>query len=254
MLTGPDPHDTAAPPPPLAARVRVVLVGTQHPGNVGAAARAMKTMGLTDLALVAPRRFPHAEAEAMAAHADDLLEAAAVHADLRDAIAGCTRVVATTARPRSISVPVSTPREWATRMAAGESAGGRVALVFGRERTGLTNQELELAQEIVVIPTGTDYASLNLAAAVQVLAYELCATVGNATVQVPQHVPVDAAELERFFVHLETVLVRIRFLDPDNPRFLMRRLRRLFGRAAPDANETNILRGILTAVEASLRR
>jgi len=233
--------------------VRIVLVGTQHPGNIGAAARAMKNMGLAELALVAPRAFPHHEATAMASNADDLLDRAQVYATLAEAVADCAHVVATSARPRSISVPVMTPRVWAGRMAAG-ALGGRVALLFGRERTGLTNQELELAQEIVVIPTGGEYSSLNLAAAVQILTYELCAAAGGAIPPGEPHLPVDSAEMERFYSHLERVLVATRFLDPSNPRLLMRRLRRLFSRAAPDANEASILRGILTSVEERLRR
>jgi tRNA/rRNA methyltransferase/tRNA (cytidine32/uridine32-2'-O)-methyltransferase len=234
-------------------RVRIVLVGTQHPGNIGAAARAMKNMGLADLALVAPRAFPHSEAAAMASNASDVLDRARVYATLAEAVADCAYVVATTARPRSISVPVTTARDWAARVGAG-ACGGRVALIFGRERTGLTNRELDVAREIVVIPTIGEYASLNLAAAVQILSYELCVVAGGGIPRGEPHLPVDNEEMERFYAHLERVLVATRFLDPSNPRFLMRRLRRLFGRAAPDANEANILRGILTSVEESLRR
>jgi TrmH family RNA methyltransferase len=233
--------------------IRIVLVGTQHPGNIGAAARAMKNMGLSELALVAPRRFPHPEASAMASNAADILDRAMVFDSLPAALAGCARSVATTARPRSLSVPVHTPREWAARQAAGEFPG-RTAIVFGRERTGLTNQELEHAQALLVIPTASEYAALNLAAAVQIVAYELCASAGTPVPRGEAHLPVAQEELERFYVHLERMLVATRFLDPDNPRFLMRRLRRLFGRAEPDANEMNILRGILTAVEETIAR
>ena len=213
----------------------------------------MKNMGLADLALVAPRRFPHAEAVAMASNAGDILESAKVFATLPEALADCARVVATTARPRSLSAPVTTPREWAARHAA-EGLPGRVAVVFGRERTGLTNQELEHAQELMVIPTATEYSSLNLAAAVQIVAYELRASVGTPIGREDAHEPVTQDEMERFYAHLERVLVSTRFLNPDNPRLLMRRLRRLYGRAAPDANEMNILRGILTSVEESISR
>lgn len=257
--------ETSAAAAPLHARLRVVLVETQHPGNIGAAARAMKTMGLHELALVAPRRFPHPEATAMATGADDLLERAQIYPDLASAVADCGRVVATTARPRRLMAPVSTPREWCARAAAGDY-DGRIALVFGRERTGLTNEEIERAQELIVIPTAETYASLNLGQAVQVLAYELWQAAGDAQQHisghdlvdgVPRgapHLPVSQDELERFYEHLERVLFATRFIDPDNPRYIMRRLRRLFGRAAPDANETNILRGVLAAVEAHLRR
>jgi TrmH family RNA methyltransferase len=237
----------------LLSRIRVVLVGTQHPGNIGSAARAMKNMGLGELALVATRAFPHREATAMASNAGDVLERARVFATLPEAVADCARVVATTARPRSLSVPVSTPREWASRLADGEHEG-RVAVVFGRERVGLTNQELEHAQELIVVPTASDYASLNLAAAVQVVTYELCLAAGTDVPRGELHEPVAQDEMERFYGHLERVLVATKFLDPTNPRLLMRRLRRLYGRAAPDANEMNILRGILTSVEEGLGR
>lgn len=228
-------------------------MGTQHPGNIGSAARAMKNMGLSDLALVAPRRFPHAEADAMASNATDLLAAATVFDTLPEALADCARVVATSSRPRTISVPVTSPRELAMRQASG-AFGGKLAIVFGRERNGLTNQELEHAQELLAIPTSAEYPSLNLAAAVQIVCYELCACAGTTTAGGEPHEPVSQEDMERFFEHLERVVIATRFLNPDNPRFLMRRLRRLYGRAAPDANEMNILRGILTSVEESLAR
>lgn len=234
-------------------RIRIVLVGTQHPGNIGSAARAMKTMGLRELRLVAPRAFPHPEATALAAGADDLLERAQVCTDLGEALADCAWVAASTARPRHISVPVYTPREWAQRLAGG-AVQGRIALLFGSERVGLSNRELDHAQEIVTIPVDPGYGSLNLGAAVQVLCYELRLASGALPPEPEPHRPVDQAELERYYEHLQRVLVRTRFLDPDNPRLLMRRLRRLYSRAAPDANEMNILRGMLTAVEDSLRR
>lgn len=232
--------------------MRIVLVKPQHPGNIGAAARAMKNMGLHDLALVAARKFPHAEATARAAGAADLLEHARVCNTLEQAVADCSRVAGTTARSRYISQPVFTPREWAGHHAARPS-GGRIALLFGCERVGLSNEELDLCQEIVSVPINPDYPSLNLAQAVQVLCYELRLTqppVGSTET----HRPVDQAEMERFYEHLQRTLVDVRFLNPDKPRFLMRRLRVLFSRAAPNANEMNILRGILTAIEQSRSR
>lgn len=241
----------------LSARLRIVLVEPQHPGNIGAAARAMKNFGLRELALVAPEQFPHAQASAMAANAGDVLAAAQVFANLKDALADCARVVATSARPRYISVPVSTPREWAARAASGEAealGAGRIALLFGRERSGLTNEELDCAHELIVIPTGAEDSSLNLAAAVQILAYEI-GLAGSAAIpeRIASHKPVAQEQMERFYVHLERALTGTRFLDPANPRLLMRRLRKLFGRAAPDKNEMNILRGILTSIEDVLR-
>jgi TrmH family RNA methyltransferase len=245
-----------AEPPPLAvneaflARIRVVLVESQHPGNVGAAARAMKNMGLRQLVLVKPRRFPDPEASAMASFAADLLDGARIVDRLAEATADCSRVVATTARPRWISAPVSSPRDWAARV-AGEGVSGDIALLFGRERTGLTNRELEFAQEIVVIPTA-DYSSLNLAAAVQVMSYELRMAAGGSVAAAQARQPARQEALEHYYQHLERVLIRTGFLDPANPRFLMRRLRRLYARAEPDDNELNILRGTLTAVEDTL--
>jgi RNA methyltransferase, TrmH family, group 1 len=237
---------------PLARRVRVVLVGAQHPGNIGAAARAMKTMGLRELVLVAPRRFPDPQAAAMASGAEDLLERARVCATLDEALAGCTHVAATTARQRYLSLPLFTPREWVARHASG-AVGGHIALMFGRERVGLTNEEVDRCQELISIPADPEYSSLNLSQAVQVLAYEIRAS-QPAGLVVEAHEPVDAAEMERFYQHLEQTLVDLRFLNPDNPRLLMRRLRRLFARAAPDANEMNILRGMLTHAQQAVTR
>ncbi|MDE2149245.1 MAG: RNA methyltransferase [Gammaproteobacteria bacterium] len=237
----------------LLSRIRIVLVGAQHPGNIGAAARAMKTMGLEQLVLVAPRAFPHPDAAAMAAGSEDLLQRARVVATLDEAVTDCRRVAGTTARRRYLSLPVRTPREWVEQAAAQD---GRIALLFGRERSGLTNAELDRCQTLINIPANPDYASLNLAQAVQLLAYELRIAAGHRRAAAPRevHRPVDQAEMERFYGHLRRVLVAIGFLDPDNPRLLLRRLRLLFARAAPDANEINILRGMLTAVEGSLVR
>lgn len=257
MLTPPAPPRTSAAAAdtlaePLSARVRIILVGPQHPGNIGAAARAMKNMGLRDLTLVAPRKFPDTEATARAVGAADLLEQARVCNTLKQAVADCSRVAATTARSRYISQPVFTPREWAEHHAARPQCG-RIALLFGRERVGLSNEELDLCQEIITVPIDPDYPSLNLAQAVQVLCYELRLTQPRLASS-ENHLSVDQAEMERFYEHLQRTLVDIQFLNPDQPRLLMRRLRVLFSRAAPEANEMNILRGILTAVEQSRSR
>ncbi|WP_036516779.1 RNA methyltransferase [Nevskia soli] len=237
----------------LLSRIRVVLVGTQHPGNIGSAARAMKTMGLNNLVLVAPEIFPDPRADALAVGAVDLLEKARICADLDEALAGCTRVAATTARPRHIAAQPYQPREWAQRLAASDMAGD-IALMFGRERTGLTNEEIDRAQELIAIPTSADYTSLNMASAVQILCYELLLAAGASPLELPVHEPVDQVEMERFYVHLEQILARTQFIDRTNPRLLMRRLRKLYGRAAPDSNEMNILRGILTSVTDALER
>lgn len=232
--------------------MRIVLVEPQHPGNIGATARAMKNMGLHDLALVAPQRFPDPQATALAAGAVDLLEQARVVDTLAEAVADCHRVAATTARSRYISQPVFTPREWSEHHAA-RPDGGRIALLFGRERVGLTNAELDYSQEIVTIPINPDYPSINLGQAVQVLCYEMRLTQPPA-LHIDPHQPVSEAEMERFYTHLQRTLTATGFLKPTQPRRLMRRLRLLFGRAAPNDNEMNILRGILTSVERSLHQ
>lgn len=244
-----------APPPNAAhteqrlARVRMVLVGTQHPGNIGAAARAMWTMGLRDLRLVAPRHLPNAQSAAMASGAAHILETVRVHPAIVDAVADCTRVYATTARRRDLSVPFATPRAFAESF-AGQRFAGPIAVLFGPERIGLSNQELGHCQEAIEIPANPVYSSLNLAASVQVLAYELRqALLGDHPIAADFHAPAPQDAMEHFYGHLERTLVRTRFLDPEQPGRLMLKLRRLFARAAPDDNELNILRGILTSVE-----
>lgn len=233
--------------------IRIVLVGTTHPGNIGAVARAMKTMGLQQLYLVAPQRFPDEEACARASGADDVLERAVVCDSLDEALQGCVWVAGSSARPRSIGWPLQTPRACAAQLVA-EARHAAVALVFGREHSGLSNDELDRCHVHVRIPTDAAFSSLNLAAAVQVLAYELRVALpdaGAADPSRPQRAEdyAGADEMALFYRHLEQVLIELDFLDPGNPRQLMRRLRRLFGRIRPDRNEVNILRGILTAVQ-----
>lgn len=229
--------------------IKIVLVGTTHPGNIGAVARAMKNMGLSELALVEPRYFPHAEATARASGADDVLEQATVHQTLADALADCVYVAGASARSRSLQWPTMYPRECAAKLLQ-ESERGKVAAVFGPEKSGLSNEDLDHCDVLLNIPTNPDFSSLNLAMAVQVLTYEIRATLAE---PVPEYEgEAEAAtgdELEHFYTHLEQVLRDVNFLDPDNPRHLMRRMRRLFIRARPDKNELNILRGILTAID-----
>ena len=229
--------------------IRIVLVGTTHPGNIGAVARAMKNMGLRDLALVQPRYFPHADATARASGAEDLLQAATVTENLAEALEGCRFVAGASARARTIDWPSLAPRECAERLVA-ESHDGDVAAVFGPEKSGLTNEDLDRCQALLSIPADPAFSSLNLAMAVQIVCYEL-RLARTGTVPPPEReVPLAKSEdLERFYTHLEQVLTASGFLDPDNPRFLMRRLRRLFARAEPDENEINILRGILASLE-----
>lgn len=229
--------------------IHIVLVETSHPGNIGASARAMKTMGLHSLRLVAPKHFPHADATALASGADDLLVAAREFATLREAVADCVTVAATSARKRTLHWPSLAPRAAAQRLLV-DAADGPVALVFGRERSGLSNEELDNCQWLVHIPTAADYASLNLAMAVQVLAYELrVAAAERANAADTEREMPPAAELERLYEHLGAVMLETGFLDPDNPRYLMRRMRLLLNRARPDQNEVNILRGLLAAVQ-----
>ena len=229
-------------------RLRIVLVEPTHPGNIGAAARAMKAMGLDRLCLVAPGRFPSAEATARAAGADDVLHEARVVDCVDDALAGCGLVLGTTARTRRIEWPVIDAREGARRAVA-QGAETPVAVLFGRERSGLTNAEIDRCHALIRIPVSARFSSLNVAAAVQILAYEMRLAAYGASVvtPAPQARPATADELEGFYRHLEATLARIGYLDPAAPKLLMRRLRRLFSRAEPDRAEVNILRGILTA-------
>jgi TrmH family RNA methyltransferase len=232
--------------------IRIVLVGTSHPGNIGAAARAMKTMRLARLYLVQPQRFPHADATARASGADDVLTSAVVCASLEEALNGTLLVVGTSARRRSLEWPQLDARACGRLMIA-EASAGEVALVFGRERTGLTNAELDRCQYVAAIPCNPAYGSLNLAAAVQVMCYELLMSALDANradhTQIVEPLA-SADEVERFFEHLETTLLELQFLDANNPKHLMRRLRRLFNRVRLSRNEVNILRGILTAALA----
>ena len=230
--------------------IRIVLVGTTHPGNIGAVARAMKNMGLSDLALVNPKYFPHEDATARASGASDILENATVVDTLAEALTECVYVAGASARSRTINWPSMGPRDCAERMIQ-ECNNGKVAAVFGPEKTGLHNDDLDLCHTLLTIPTDPGFSSLNLAMAVQVLTYELrVASMLDAgpvfDVEAP---PATGEEMEHFYKHLESVLTDIEFLDPENPRHLMRRMRRLFIRARPDKNEVNILRGILTAVD-----
>src|SRR5688572_30197504 len=235
--------------------VRIVLVETNHPGNIGAAARAMKNMGLTALHLVHPQFFPHAEASARAAGAEDLLEAAHVHERFEDAIADCGLVVGTSARQRHLSWDLVEPRACAERIVQ-VSRTGHAAILFGAERTGLTNDELARCNLLMTIPTSTQYSSLNLAMAVQVIAYELwLLTRPDAPPPPPPpDVPfATAEEMTRLYEHIERVLEEIDFRDRTGGGHLMTRIRRLFNRAQLDQNEMNILRGILTAVQGKRR-
>jgi tRNA (cytidine32/uridine32-2'-O)-methyltransferase len=241
------------------ARIRFVLVETSLSANIGAVARAMKNMGLARLALVRPRQLPDADALARAAGADDLLAAATVHQTLADALTGCRLVIGSSARLRSVEWPQVDPRGCAEHLLA-EAGEGDVALLLGRESSGLTNEELGCCHFLAHIPTSPAFSSLNIAAAAQVFAYELrqVALRGAAAADAPrppQPVAVTEAplatadEMEGFYGHLERTLVAIGYADPAQSARLKRRLRRLFNRARPDRTELNILRGVLSAAE-----
>jgi tRNA (cytidine32/uridine32-2'-O)-methyltransferase len=256
-LEGPDTYND---------QVRIVLVETSHSGNIGAVARAMKNMGLGNLWLVNPVSFPDEASYARAAGASDILDNATVVTALDDAIADCVCVMGTSARGRKVPWPVIAPNDAAAK-AAQQSKAGQVALVFGRENHGLSNDELQRCHFHIHIPSNPDYSSLNLAMAVQVMCYELrmhylrdleggdgspylrpMMAPGDDGWDVP---PAPVRDVESFFGHLEQVLVDVDFHRRDNPRQLMTRLRRLFQRAGLDQMEINILRGILTAVQKS---
>jgi len=238
-----------------ASDIRIVLVEPSHPGNIGAVARAMKNMGLEQLVLVGPRQFPHSEAIARASGADDVLARARLVATLGEAIAGCGFIVATTSRVRDQYFRVADVREGAQRILA-ESRRGPAAVLFGSERAGLTNEQLEGAHLLLRIPASDTYPSLNLAMAVQIVAYEIFRARGIEIDTAPAAGPLaDPAEMEKLYEHLAQVLEEIDFRDrTQGGTHLMARLRRLLQRAVLDRNEVNILRGILTAVQSRRRR
>ncbi|MDW6003190.1 tRNA (cytosine(32)/uridine(32)-2'-O)-methyltransferase TrmJ [Vibrio mangrovi] len=237
----------------MLSQVKVVLVGTSHSGNIGSAARAMKVMGLRQMVLVDPQCEVDAQAIAMAAGASEIALNATVVDSLEKAVADCQFVVGSSARSRTLSWPMLTPRECGERFVL-ESEQAPVALVFGRERTGLTNEELQKCHYHVAIPANPEYSSLNLAMAVQTLCYEIRVAHlewqasafphQKDTVDYPRH-----EELERFYQHLEKVLLQTQFISEDQPNLVMNKLRRLFSRARPESQEINILRGILTSIE-----
>lgn len=240
--------------------IRIVLVNPSHPGNVGAAARAIKNMGLSQLVLVNPQEFPDPRAIWRAAGAKDLVESAVVVATLDEAIAGCQFVVGTSARERRIPWPLVDPRRCAELIVEQPEEAG-IALLFGREDSGLTNEELQRCNLHVNVPTSDNYRSLNLAMAVQILCYELrMQALEGSDLRSPETMAawdeplVGADEVERFHEHLAQTLADLEFFDPDNPRQLLTRLRRLFARTRLDQMEINILRGILSEVQKSLSK
>ncbi len=238
----------------IAPNIRIILIGTTHPGNIGSAARAMKVMGLSRLVLVSPKHFPSGEATALASNADDILKNAQVVETFAEAIQGCGLVLGTTAHARSLPWP-TLDLKGAAQKAVAEVGEHDIALVFGREKTGLHNEEVERCHHIVTIPTSEEYTSLNLAQAVQLMMYEirLHALEAMNTPSMPEQAPRDwhpepPEKMEIFFARLEKALLHVGFLNPAQPKRLMQRLRRLFLRARPDENELNILNGIASAL------
>ncbi|OGT26830.1 MAG: hypothetical protein A3I77_07535 [Gammaproteobacteria bacterium RIFCSPLOWO2_02_FULL_42_14] len=235
----------------MLSRIRIVLIETSHPGNIGAVARAMKNMGLNDLVLVSPQRFPDAEAVFRATGADDILQKATVVSDFASALSGCDWVIGASARQRKLAREIDDPKMCAQKIR--DMIPGRVAIVFGRESCGLTNEELSLCHDQVCIPANPDFSSLNLAAAVQVIAYELrMAAFDRDALSRKKYADeplANAAEVAGFYEHLRETLLQLHFLDAKQPKRLMERLQLLFNRAHLTVNELNILRGILKAIQ-----
>lgn len=231
-------------------QIKIVLVEPSHPGNIGAVARAAKTMGVENLVLVKPKYFPDNQATVRATSAVDVLERAVVCNSLGEAVSNCTFVVGASSRERGLPCPEIVLRELGKRVWQ-ELQHGNVAIVFGRESSGLSNEEMDLCQYATTIPTNWEFGSLNLAAAVQVICYEIfIATLDQAPARLEDEgVLASAEELERFFEHLQEVLCGIDFLDPKQPRLLMRRLRHLYNRIRLTQVEVNILRGVLSSTE-----
>ena len=232
--------------------LKIVLIETSHPGNIGAAARAMKNMGATNLTLVNPLDFPSEKAIYRSVSAQDVVENATVVDTVEEAIADCELVIGTSARDRRIPWPLIDPKTCGQKVIAEHHAGRKVAILFGRESRGLKNEELQKCHFHVNIPTGKAYSSLNLAMAVQVICYEILQASFKETSPAADEdwdvAFANGADMEHFYKHLEETLIEVKFHDPENPRQLLTRLRRLFNRIRPDQMEMNILRGILTAI------
>ena len=230
--------------------IRIVLVATSHPGNIGSTARAMKNMGLKHLYLVSPHKFPDQHANDLAAGADDILSNAKICTTLAEAINDCHVVYATSARPREISLPGLLPSSCATHISSHPDETN-IAIVFGREQSGLSNQELMQCNYHVHIPSDPEFSSLNLSQSVQIIAYELRMKLLSPEAQVltNQDQYATTHERELFYEHLQKVLIEIEFINPENPKKLSIRLRRMFNRTGLEAMEINLLRGILTQIQ-----
>ncbi len=241
--------------------IKIVLVGTTHPGNIGATARVMKTMGLSSLVLVNPKIYPDAEATARASGADDILANAQLQDSLADAIADCHLVFGTSTRRRSIPWPLYTPSNAATKVRESLQQGSGVAFVFGRESSGLANEELELCNAMIQIPANPGFSSLNIASAVQIISYEIRMNLLSGEIEenfddgeTNRVAPASHEQIQQLFEQLEHCLVETGYLDPGTPRRLMRRLKRIINRSELDAEEYNMVRGIIESVRQNLSR
>ena len=238
--------------------IKIVLVETTHPGNIGAAARAMKTMGISRLGLVRPNGFPGAEATARAAGADDILEVADLYDSLEESVKDCSMVFATSTRARNLPWPVMDPEASATAIMQGIMRGGAAAIVFGRESSGLSNEDLELCNAVIRIPSNELFPCLNIAAAIQIICYELRkAVLKEDTVITPgcnRTPPATSDQMINLYEHLQQCLIDLEFYNPERPKLLMRRMKLLFNRMQLDQNEYNIIRGILAAAQKAAKK
>lgn len=233
--------------------IRIVLVSPSHPGNIGAVARAMKTMELQHLYLVNPKSFPNVNATALAAGADDILATATVTSSLAEALTGTNIIIGTSARPRALQLPILDPRQ-AAALVTTKYQINNVAVLFGRENNGLSNEELELCNYQLYIPTNPTFSSLNIAAAVQLIAYEIKMAESITSSFIPQQTELATTEdMQYFYQHLEQTLTATDFLLPSNQRGLMAKLKLIFNRTQLEKDEISILRGILTSINRSIK-
>ncbi|MBT3145012.1 tRNA (cytosine(32)/uridine(32)-2'-O)-methyltransferase TrmJ [Neptunomonas phycophila] len=237
----------------MLSNVRIVLINTFHPGNIGAAARAMKNMGLTNLWLVDPQEYPHPEADSRAAGAKDVLDAATVVNTLEEAIADCQMVVGTSARSRTFDLPIQDARTCAKQVIE-EAPNGNIAIVFGRETMGLLNEEIQMCNYHVYIPANPEYPVLNVAQAIQLLCYEVWVASQDETIKTTDYEYPRQKEMTLFYTHLETVLRTTQFLIPQHEGRAMAKLKRYFNRTRPEKAELGMLRGILSSVQDTLKR
>ena len=238
--------------------IKVVLVGTTHPGNIGAAARAIKTMGLSKLDLVCPKEFPSNEATYRSKAAKDILEKASIHETLFESVKGCEMVIGTSARNRKVPWPVLNPKNASKEINKAVKNNSKVAIVFGREDRGLTNEELGLCNLHIHIPTNEDYSSLNLAQAVQIVTYEIRMNfLESESLKNDQEWDVELAsaeQTERLIEHMDELMKEVEFYDTENPRKLLIRVRRFFKRSGIDVMETNIFRGLFSTIQKKLNK